>query len=113
MELRIGTAETCLQNPKGVTMEIWILLVLIFVAGAIGGTANAFLSKDGVVLPRRVETDHGLFLQPGVIGNLVVGAVAAVVSWGLYGPLNSAPVDSKVSMTVSSLVGAILMGMGG
>jgi len=101
-------------------MGIWILLMLIGVAGAVGGGINAFLSKNGVTLPYRVETDQGPVIQPGVVGNMVVGAVAAVVSWGLYGPLSSATISvhpgaasPEIGMSVSSLVGSILMGMGG
>lgn len=95
-------------------MSIWVLLVAIFVAGVVGGVVNAFLSDNGFVLPRKT----GGIMQPGGLGNAFIGGVAAVISWGLYGPFAGAPVFSgqsapSASFTLSALVGAILVGVSG
>jgi len=48
-----------------------------------------------------------------------VGGVAATVSWGLYGPFASASVlgradlPSDAGLTLSAVVGAVLVGIGG
>ena len=59
----------------------------------------------------------------GDLGNIVIGAVAAVISWGLYGPFSAAylfgtsPVPEttpqKFDLTLSAFVGAVLVGVGG
>ena len=58
-------------------------------------------------------------------GRVFVGAVAAVVSWGLYGPLSSYYIavangavqasasKEPVGLTLATLVGAVLIGIGG
>lgn len=61
--------------------------------------------------------------RPGYIGNILIGAVAAIVSWGLYGPFSAAylfgtsPVPEttpqKFGLTLSAFVGAVLVGVGG
>ncbi|MFF4160656.1 hypothetical protein [Streptomyces sp. NPDC001678] len=85
-------------------------------AGAVGGVVNALLSDNELVLPR----EKAGVLQPGFLGNALLGSFAAVVTWGLYGPLKEAvllgsrPVgELPVSMTVTALVGAALTGVGG
>jgi hypothetical protein len=47
---------------------------------------NALLTSNGFVLPK---LSNGI-LQLGIIGNLLLGAFAAVITWGLYGPLKDA-----------------------
>lgn len=95
-------------------MSIWVYVVAIFVAGVVGGIANAFLSDNGFVLPKST----GGIMQAGGLGNAFIGGVAAVVSWGLYGPFAGAPALASTSppgatFTVSALVGAILVGISG
>jgi hypothetical protein len=77
---------------------------------------NALLSSNGFVLPK---ISSGI-LQLGIIGNLLLGAFAAVISWGLYGPLKDAVLlgtqpSSRLpaNLTVTAVVGAALAGTGG
>ena len=106
--------------------SMWWMLVLIILAGALGGVVNAFLSDNGFLMPKSEQTTSGAtVLRPGYFGNVLVGAVAALVSWGLYGPLGSLLVagtpealkanvsPDKVGLTLASLVGAVLVGIGG
>jgi hypothetical protein len=62
-------------------MTPWQCLIIIFLAGGFGGLANAFMSGEGLALPHR---DKEIWC-PGFVGNSFVGALAALVSWGLYG----------------------------
>jgi hypothetical protein len=105
-------------------MPIWILLLYICIAGAVGGVVNAIMTDNGFMLPAKVTVDSGSILRPGWIGNVLIGVVAAGISWGLYGPLSSYfiagsaailaknPADS-FGISLASLVGAVLVGVGG
>lgn len=105
---------------------IFWMILLVLVAGAVGGAANALMTDNGFIFPKTEETASGAqVVRPGFIGNLFTGAIAAVISWGLYGPLsayliagtadalkgNDAP--EKIGLSLASLVGALLVGVGG
>lgn len=93
----------------------------VFLAGAVGGLVNALMSDNGFVLPQYEKLDAAKILRPGVIGNALIGAVAAVVSWALYGPVGQLPVlgatahadSADITLTYAALAGAILVGIGG
>ncbi|MFA4966430.1 MAG: hypothetical protein WC709_12475 [Thermoleophilia bacterium] len=101
------------------------MLLFVALAGAVGGVVNALLSDGGFRMPGRERATNATILRPGWIGNVLVGAVAAAVSWGLYGPLaayyvagtsealaaNTEP--ETIGLALSSLVGAVLIGVGG
>ena len=103
-------------------MSIWPLLWTVCGAGAVGGAVNALLSDNGFPLPRVEDFAGGYIIRPGAVGNTIVGAVAAGVSWGLYGPLSTATLlrtsasgtaAPTAGLTLASLIGAVLVGMGG
>jgi hypothetical protein len=84
-----------------------------------GGLLNAFFANEGFILPRmdRLEGDLKVF-RPGFLGNVLVGAAAAVILAALYSPLGGvdfAQVASRSSfrLTLASIAGAILSGVGG
>ncbi|WP_133300435.1 hypothetical protein [Paraburkholderia lacunae] len=99
------------------------VLLYIALAGAVGGLGNAFLSDNGMVLPRveKVAGTATTIYRPGFLVNMFIGALAAAISWGLYGAganasllgTPGAPNAVPVNLTVSSLAGAILVGLGG
>lgn len=103
-------------------LRIWIMLLLICIAGAIGGFVNALLT-DGLIKPYKEQNGEIRIYQPGYIGNIVTGAIAAGVSWGLYGPVASFFIfnasnqevvhQGMAGLTLSSFVGAVLVGVGG
>jgi len=66
------------------------ILLFIAGAGAIGGLLNAGLSDSGLMLPEVVNLPGRDAVLPGFLGNVFVGAVAALLSFGLYGPLSGA-----------------------
>ena len=98
---------------------IWTIIGIVFVAGAVGGVINALLTDNGFILPKSEDASGNKILRPGVIGNVLIGAVAAVISWGLYGPfsdftiISDKPNTTSPSITVAAFVGAILVGVAG
>jgi hypothetical protein len=55
---------------------------------------------------------------PGALGHILVGGIAAVVFWGLYGPWADWPILGSGAgvppkFTLSQLVAPVLLGMGG
>jgi hypothetical protein len=104
-------------------MNIWVLLIVIFVGGAIGGAANALISDNGFIMPLRQQEGNVINYRPGFLGNLLTGGIAATISWGLYGPLSgyflvvvgksSTPAETHTGVTIAAFVGAILIGVGG
>jgi hypothetical protein len=104
---------------------MWLLLLYVAVAGAVGGVVNALITDKGFVAPSVEHVDGVTLYRPGWIGNVLIGALAAAVSWGLYGPLaayyvagtaeamraNGAPAGAGLAL--SSLVGAALVGVAG
>lgn len=111
----IASAVQVMRSPTAGT--VWGILGAIAGAGAIGGVINALLGDSGgLSLPKQV---HGV-LQLGFLGNVVLGAFAAVATWGLYGPLKDAVLLGAnpgnmlpANLTVTAIVGAALTGAGG
>lgn len=99
-------------------MSPWECMVLVGMAGALGGILNAFFSDNGFVLPRY---EAGV-LCPGFISNVLVGALSAITSWGLYGSgagvelaktaASGAP-RAEISLTIGALAGGLIVGVGG
>ncbi|MFN7963465.1 MAG: hypothetical protein U0002_19550 [Thermoanaerobaculia bacterium] len=100
------------------------LLWKVFLAGAVGGLVNALLSDNGFVFPKKVE-GTGIY-QPGGLTNVLLGGVAAALSWGFYGPLagylidgtkaaleKGGPPAEAIGITLSALASAVLVGVGG
>jgi|SRR5262245_31576799 len=101
-------------------MSLWVLLAIVSAAGAVGGVINALLTENGFILPKPEAVENGSIIRPGIIGNILIGAAAATISWGLYGPFaatiiigSSAEPPSGIGISLSSLAGAILVGVGG
>lgn len=100
-------------------MSIWVPMLAVLVAGGIGGLINAYFSDNGFAWPRVERVDATTITRPGFLGSMATGGVSAVVSWGLYGPFASAPLfgsGAAVALppfTLSALVGALLVGIGG
>lgn len=96
-------------------MLVWMIVGLVFLAGCVGGLVNALLAGE-LKLPRVDETAR--VYRPGWIGNVVIGGVAAVLFWGLYGRFAEVAVigpqpAAVVSLTIAELLGALLTGVGG
>jgi hypothetical protein len=102
-------------------MTLWVAMLIIFLAGLIGGTVNALLTDNGFVAPKNEVVDGRGILRPGVLGNMLVGGVAALISWGLYGPASSLSITTPGAslagttgdLTAAAFAGAILIGVAG
>lgn len=100
-------------------MTFWLIIGVIAAAGAVGGIINALLSDSGVFLPGTYEVEGRRIWKPGALGNMLLGAAAAFITWGLYGPFSqymlippSAAPDGPF-LALETLVGALVAGAGG
>jgi hypothetical protein len=106
-----GWIETSMLIPIGIVMF----------SGAIGGMVNALVSENGFVRPSEEAAGGVVIIRPGFAGNMLLGAVAAFISWGLYGAFSSVVIwgsltgmgTADISVSIASVSGAILIGMGG
>jgi len=104
-------------------MKLPLLLVFVFIAGAIGGVVNALLSENGFLKWKKDVVNNQEIWRPGILGNVIISGVASSISWGLYGPFAAyyifggpkpiGEVSQAVGLTLSSLVGAVLVGISG
>jgi hypothetical protein len=97
------------------------IALLVAAAGFAGGLINAILTDGGFVAPQvQTLSDGRRIWRPGWLGTAVVGSAAALVLWGLYGPLATVmivgeplPGTARPALSVFGLIGAFLSGMGG
>ena len=101
-------------------MSLWLMLGAVMLAGAAGGLLNAYFTDNGFVWPKVESVGAFTITRPGFLGSMLVGGIAAGVSWGLYGPFagvsilgSTDGVRPGAALTVSALVGAVLVGIGG
>ncbi|NPV63872.1 MAG: hypothetical protein HPY61_14820 [Methanotrichaceae archaeon] len=100
---------------------ILLSIGFILLGGALGGVINAIMSDNGFIRPREETVDNVSIIRPGFAGNILLGSISAFVSWGLYGSFGSAIIYGNasgvgaqdVSVTISAMAGAILIGVGG
>ena len=85
-------------------------IVMVIVAGALGGFVNALLTGD-LDLPHRYRDAGGIpKIGLGVIGNLIIGMVAGFVGWAVYSPTVT---FSDVGVHPNIVAGALLADVGG
>jgi hypothetical protein len=97
-------------------MYLWECFLTVVIAGAVGGFVNAFLSNNGFVVPQKVVEGTSTILKPGVFGNVLVGSVASLISWFMYGPVANTSIRSlnQVEEIKPFIIGfSILIGIGG
>lgn len=120
---------------KNTGFRMFVIVGLVAFAGGLGGGLNAVMSGAQLGARPVDRVDQQLVLVPGSFGNVLVGAAAALVSFGLYGPLASvaffslkarsqappsetdpetgpAPAPTQ-GLTLAALSGAILVGFSG
>jgi len=66
-------------------MPMLIPIGVIMLSGAVGGIINALVSDNGFVKPSEETAGEVTIIRPGFAGNILLGSVAAFISWGLYG----------------------------
>jgi hypothetical protein len=78
--------------------------------GSLGSLVSAFIGDNGWHLPMN---DSGIF-RPGYLGNMLVGALAALASWGMQkGAILIGGSPSTLSFSTSDMASAIVVGFGG
>lgn len=84
-------------------------LTMIAFFGAVGGVVNALMTEGTVAMPKtsQVGKRGPLVIQVGILGNALISATAAIVSWGLYAQ------STELSNVPVQIAGAIMVGMGG
>ena len=96
---------------------VWIALLIVSAAGAFGGCINALLTDNGFFLPCEQQSHGTVIVRPGFLGNILISIAAALTSWGLYSSFGSVellqPSTSITTFTLASVVGAMLIGIGG
>jgi hypothetical protein len=115
----VGAIIIVIVRWGGGAMQFWKIAGTIALAGLLGGVINSLLSDSGLFLPGWDEVDQGRrIFKLGALGNAFLGAAAAFISWGLYGPFSKyviippGPV-TDLNLDVATLVGAIVAGSGG
>ncbi|MDO9149984.1 MAG: hypothetical protein Q8K07_19925 [Methylicorpusculum sp.] len=96
-------------------MDILGIVSIVGTVGALGGLVNCAIAGE-FVMPQR-DAAKGIW-RPGWVGNVLIGAVAALVVWAMYGPLASydlaTPDKTKpLTLTLSQLFVSVLIGLGG
>ena len=90
-------------------MHYWIIVVIAAI-GALGGFMNVFIGDAGLHLPR---TEDQVW-QPGFLGVVVVGSVAAVGSWAILHTVDLiGPHAAALGLTGGDVANALLIGFGG
>ncbi len=96
---------------------IWMAIIIVSAAGAFGGLVNALMTDNGFFLPCEQQSNGSAILRPGFVGNMLIGIVSAITSWGLYSSFGAVellqPLPTSASFTLASVVGALLVGIGG
>jgi hypothetical protein len=64
-------------------MTMLVPIGVIMLSGAVGGIVNALVSDNGFIKPSEESAGEVTIIRPGFAGNVLLGAVAAFVSWGL------------------------------
>ena len=101
------------------SVALWDALGIVCAGGAVGGLVNAFGANQGFGLPEIITTAGARIWKPGGLGTILVGAFAAGVNWGLYGPFSSylmygtSPGNQSIGVTLAALVTAALIGYAG
>lgn len=102
-------------------MTLLVPIGIILLGGALGGVINAIISDNGFIKPREETIENATIVRPGFAGNMLLGAVAAFISWGLYGAFSGAIIygsetglgANEITISISAIAGAILIGIGG
>lgn len=96
-------------------MHLWFAAMIVIFFGALGGVFNALVLQGGFVEGGEKQVNGEIIWSLGFSTNILTGAFAAFLSWGLYGPSSSVDVSGNniVQLTLSAICGASLIGFSG
>jgi hypothetical protein len=89
-------------------MEVIWAIIIVIVAGAAGGFVNVFIGDSGLHLPHTDKTTETF--QPGFLATVIIGALAALGSWGMT---KGIVLSGTVSFSTTDIANALLIGFGG
>jgi hypothetical protein len=96
---------------------VWLLTLIITIVGAIAGALSAAMSERGRGMPGTVVVGGRIIWQPGWVGSVLAGAIAAAALWSLLGPganaivLSTKPSNAgRYAVSLPTIVGALLVG---
>lgn len=89
-------------------MDVFWAILLVLLAGAAGGFVNVFIGDSGLHKPR-VENE---MFQPGFLGTILVGALAALGSWGAAKAMTIFGAELPISFSTGDVANALLVGFG-
>lgn len=99
------------------------LIFIVVLAGGVGGVVNALMTDNTFMLPG-VKEDDGVW-RAGVIGNIIVSAIAGLITWGSVAPVSGVvlctlsvceprSLDPNANfLTMGTLMTTILVGIAG
>jgi hypothetical protein len=91
-------------------MELMWAIVIVLVCGAAGGFVNVFIGDSGLHLPK-VEND---VFQPGFLGTVLIGALAALGSWGAAKAVTIfGAATATLNFSTGDVANALILGFGG
>ena len=88
----------------------WVMLLIVAVAGALGGFVNVFIGDSDLHLP---TVENGVF-RPGFIGVIFIGGMAALAAWASTKSytLIGTPTE-QIPLNTSDIARGIIVGFGG
>ena len=94
------------------------ILGVVFFAGCVGGVVAGFIAGVNSNRMGIWYTEGKCRTRfPGFLGNVLLGGIAAIVFWALYGPFTGATIIGDatdiINLTIGQLAGCFLIGMGG
>ena len=90
-------------------MSVYAVIGIVFLLGSLGSLVSSFIGDNGWHLPM---TDQGIF-RPGFLGNMLVGGLAAVASWGMSRSINLGALHQPSDFLSSEMANALVVGFGG
>lgn len=93
-------------------MSLGVMIFFVLTLGGLGGVARSLIG-DGFRGWRYDESSKILTL--GTLGDVLAGAIAALVVWGLYGPNagQAVALGTAYSVTFGQCSGSLLLGISG
>lgn len=93
---------------------------IIILSGAAGGIINAIITDNGFILPREETSEKASIIIPGIVANLLMGAAAGFLYWGLTESNSisvvwgtTTPGVNEIKVTVYGIAMSLLAGMAG
>jgi hypothetical protein len=101
--------DESISVTKELLMNYWIIAVIAGV-GAVGGFMNVFIGDAGFHLPK---TEDDVW-QPGFLGVIVIGCIAAIGSWATLTALDLVgPNAAALTLKTGDIANALIIGFGG